>query len=262
MLEKLRARFSRPTPTTVIALVALFVALGGTGYAALKLPKNSVGTKQLKNNAVTGAKVKNGSLSVGDFGGTLPTGATGPKGDTGAKGDKGDTGAKGDPGAKGDKGDKGDAGNNGNNGSQGPTGAAGANGAALVASARCLNAAGCPVPSTGNTLIPLAGDTTWTQATGDAAQVDIHLEWQPASSCTGGTGSQVTIEDNTVPIATFATFPTPNGQNIDKVVHLFPPSGTSHVLTAHVADDCNGGGAAEQGTVGQLRIDVALFVAP
>jgi len=42
-----------------IALLALFVALGGTTYAATALPKNSVGTKQLKKNAVTGPKIKN-----------------------------------------------------------------------------------------------------------------------------------------------------------------------------------------------------------
>jgi hypothetical protein len=44
---------SRPSHTTVIAYVALFVALGGGAYAAT-LPKNSVGPKQLKSNAVTG----------------------------------------------------------------------------------------------------------------------------------------------------------------------------------------------------------------
>src|SRR3954471_14919513 len=98
MFTKLRARLGRPSPATAIALLALFVALGGTGYAALKLPTNSVGTAQLKNNAVTGAKVKNGSLLVGDFGGTLPSGATGPKGDAGANGTNG---AKGDPGTNG-----------------------------------------------------------------------------------------------------------------------------------------------------------------
>jgi hypothetical protein len=32
----------------VIAFIALLVAMGGTGYAAVALPKNSVGTKQLK----------------------------------------------------------------------------------------------------------------------------------------------------------------------------------------------------------------------
>jgi hypothetical protein len=62
-----RLSLSRPSPALIISLVALFIALGGTGYAALKLPRNSVGTKQLKNNAVTGAKVKNGSITGKDL---------------------------------------------------------------------------------------------------------------------------------------------------------------------------------------------------
>jgi hypothetical protein len=41
----------------VVALVALFVALGGGAYAALKLPANSVGAAQLKKKAVTPAKL-------------------------------------------------------------------------------------------------------------------------------------------------------------------------------------------------------------
>ena len=83
-----------------VALLALFIALGGTSYAAVALPKNSVGTKQLKKNAVTSAKVKNGSLKESDFkAGELPQG---PKGDTGAQGPKGDTGAKGEKGDEGD----------------------------------------------------------------------------------------------------------------------------------------------------------------
>lgn len=47
----------RPSPALVIACIALAVSLGGTSYAAIKLPKNSVGTKQLKNGAVTRAKI-------------------------------------------------------------------------------------------------------------------------------------------------------------------------------------------------------------
>lgn len=108
-----------------LGMLALFIALGGTSYAAVKLPAKSVGTKQLKANAVTGAKVKNGSLVAADFGGQLPAGATGaqgpagpagpagPKGDTGAagaKGDQGTQGAQGIQGIQGQKGDKGDAG--------------------------------------------------------------------------------------------------------------------------------------------------------
>jgi hypothetical protein len=46
-----------------VAFIALFIALGGSSYAALALPKNSVGTKQLKNGAVTGSKIKAGAIS-------------------------------------------------------------------------------------------------------------------------------------------------------------------------------------------------------
>jgi len=53
----------RPTPATVIACIALAVALGGTGYAATALPKNSVGAKQLKKNAVINSKIKNGAVT-------------------------------------------------------------------------------------------------------------------------------------------------------------------------------------------------------
>jgi hypothetical protein len=52
-----------PSPAGVLAFVALIVALGGTSYAAFSLPKNSVGTKQLKNGAVTTTKIKNGSVT-------------------------------------------------------------------------------------------------------------------------------------------------------------------------------------------------------
>jgi hypothetical protein len=90
-----------------VALIALFIGLTGTAYAAT-LPTNSVGPRQLKRNAVTAAKIKrnavtvskirrnsvttskvrDGSLLSQDFApGQLPAG---PKGD---KGDKGDAGA-------------------------------------------------------------------------------------------------------------------------------------------------------------------------
>jgi len=49
-----------------MALIALFVALGGVSYAAVKLPANSVGTRQLKANSVIGSKVKNGSITGAD----------------------------------------------------------------------------------------------------------------------------------------------------------------------------------------------------
>jgi len=48
----------------LIALIALFIALGGTSYAAIKLPASSVGTKQLKSHAVTAAKLKAGAVGT------------------------------------------------------------------------------------------------------------------------------------------------------------------------------------------------------
>jgi hypothetical protein len=46
-----------------IGLSALFIALGGTGYAALSIPRNSVGTRQLRNAAVTANKLGKGSVT-------------------------------------------------------------------------------------------------------------------------------------------------------------------------------------------------------
>jgi hypothetical protein len=80
-------RIRTPTPATVIACIALAVALSGTGYAALKIPANSVGTAQLKKNAVTTAKVRNGSLVAADFRrGQIPAGPQGPVGPAGPAG--------------------------------------------------------------------------------------------------------------------------------------------------------------------------------
>jgi hypothetical protein len=51
-----------------VAYIALFFALGGTSMAAVQaLPRGSVGTKQLKRNAVIGSKVKNNSLQGVDI---------------------------------------------------------------------------------------------------------------------------------------------------------------------------------------------------
>ena len=82
-----RLRRSRPTPSMIVACVALLVALGGTSYAATALPRNSVGTAQLRNSAVTSSKVKNLSLVRQDFKpGQLPAGPQGPTGPAGPAG--------------------------------------------------------------------------------------------------------------------------------------------------------------------------------
>lgn len=90
MLKQLGRRLSY---ANVMATIAVFVALGGSSYAAVSLGRNAVKNRNIAPNAVTSGKVKNGSLLSKDFkAGQLP------------KGDKGDTGAKGNTGAKGDTG--------------------------------------------------------------------------------------------------------------------------------------------------------------
>lgn len=77
-------------PSMIVAIIALVVALGGVGYTAVKLPKNSVGRAQLRpaavteaklaRGAVTGAKVKDRSLTGADIDAAafpkVPTAAT------------------------------------------------------------------------------------------------------------------------------------------------------------------------------------------
>jgi hypothetical protein len=88
-----RSRF-RPSPALVVSIIALVVALGGTGYAASTLPKNSVSSGQIKRGAVhnsdlargavTSSTVRDGSLLSKDFKpGQLPAGPAGPQGPTG-----------------------------------------------------------------------------------------------------------------------------------------------------------------------------------
>lgn len=100
------------TYANVIATLALFVALGGASYAATQLPANSVGTKQIKKEAVTPAKLSSAAKAalVGATGPGGPTGPVGPAGPAGATGATGLQGDRGEPGERGPKGDPGPAG--------------------------------------------------------------------------------------------------------------------------------------------------------
>lgn len=123
---------------TIIAVTALVVAVFGAtplGHAAgrLVLPKASVGAGQLKANAVSGAKVKDGSLTAADFkSGGLPAGPQGPKGERGDKGDPGAPGPQGPSGPQGEQGIPGPPGPQGEKGDKGEKGDAGAPGTGSV----------------------------------------------------------------------------------------------------------------------------------
>jgi hypothetical protein len=90
----LRSLVSRLTYANVVATLALFLALGGVSYAATQLPKNSVGSKQIKSGAITKGKIDKATLKA-------LAGKAGPRGASGAPGAAGAPGAKGDVGAAG-----------------------------------------------------------------------------------------------------------------------------------------------------------------
>ncbi|HET6507397.1 MAG TPA: hypothetical protein VFG42_11470 [Baekduia sp.] len=86
MLHRLLNRLSY---ANVVATIALFVALGGTSYAALKLPKNSVGSAQIKTGAVHTGEIADRTIRLGD----ISLSARGSlRGQTGAQGAQGKPG--------------------------------------------------------------------------------------------------------------------------------------------------------------------------
>lgn len=98
-MRRLRANL---TYANVISTLCLFLLLGGgAAFAASQaLPEASVGTKQLKDGAVTRQKLSKVARAgmVGPAGARGPQGAPGPAGPQGAPGAKGEAGA---PGARG-----------------------------------------------------------------------------------------------------------------------------------------------------------------
>ena len=98
MVRNLRRKL---TYGNVVATLALFVALGGTSYAALTITgknvrNNSLTGADIRNNTVRSADVKDRSLLARDFAARqLPSGAPGPAGATGARGPAGRPGTTG-----------------------------------------------------------------------------------------------------------------------------------------------------------------------
>lgn len=94
MIDRCKANLSY---ANVMATFAVFVALGGSSYAAITLPRNSVGDKQIRTAAVRSSEVRDRSLGVRDL--SLDArkslrGLGGPAGPAGAQGPAGQNAAK------------------------------------------------------------------------------------------------------------------------------------------------------------------------
>jgi hypothetical protein len=225
--------------SNVIAYVALFAALGGTSYAAVRLAPGSVTTRALANGAVTGAKlaphsvsennVVRNSLTASDFKPGVLRGVVGLRGPAGPKGSPG---TKGDPGQDG-------------------------NGSVVL---RSRGTDRVVAPHGASTDVPLTG-TSWTQGANDLDLVTGSMQIETPGSCTGSFGNALVISVDGVP-TTFAlapTFPANSTLTVPVVVSDLTEPGASrpHTITAKLANTCTKSG--EDYTVSNAKIDVLSF---
>jgi hypothetical protein len=227
----------------VVGYLALFLALGGTSYAAVRLAPGSVTSRALARGAVTHTKLSatrvdarniiSGTLTRGDFApGTLADLTNGSKGAAGGKGGRGATGPA------------------------GPAGAAGADGSAsIVARARGMGPITAPHGAT--TSVPINGDT-WTQDTGDIALVTGSATIKTPAACTGSFGNALVIQVDGAP-ATFAAAPTAPASTtmtmpIAVMAVMEPTGSTSHRITASLGNSCTKAG--EDFEVSDLKLDI------
>jgi Collagen triple helix repeat (20 copies) len=167
----------RPSPAMVVAFIALLLALGSGAYAQLRIPRNSVGTAQLRANAVTSPKVKPGSLLSSDFrAGQLPRGPQGPAGPAGPAGAAGARGATGERGAT---------------GATGATGPAGATNVTVVqgAVASGISVVGCPAANqraTGGGGTVAGGQVAYLFDSGPTVTTGTPTAWQVQGALVAG----------------------------------------------------------------------------
>jgi hypothetical protein len=241
--------------SNAVAYVALFVALGGSSYAAVRLAPNSVTSRAIAKGAVTNAKlaksavtsnsVKNGSLASSDFkpGAVLK----GLKGDTGNSGNQGGPGLSGIPGLRGETGAA---------GAQGPAGHDGSASIGLAA----RTGGSTTAPKGAQTSIPLNG-ASWTQSAGELDLVTGSVTMTIPSGCTGSFGNSVVISVDGSPL-TFAVAPmAPASSTVTvplNVGTLTEPSGDAqHTMTASFANTCTGSG--QDYSVTNAKLDVVKF---
>lgn len=103
-------RVRKPTPSLVVAVGALVVALGGTSYAVTQVGSpeirdGSVRSVDVRNDTLRSGDIKNGTLRRSDFAaGVLEQGDRGPRGATGPRGTAGPQGEQGPQGPQGEQG--------------------------------------------------------------------------------------------------------------------------------------------------------------
>lgn len=241
----------RPTPASIIAAVALFVALGGTAVAAGRYIITS--TSQIKPSVLKELRGHDG--------------ATGPTGATGQAGAAGQAGAQGVPGSAGTSGEKGATGTEGPPGKQGEQGPPGASGTTIVARARSVGAVSSATETM--TADPLAGGT-WTQAASELDQLVLQLKVTvpPEAECTHKVGGGFAYPQGHATIQVngkqqteidLATSQSEQTETIEGSSWLFEPGKEmGQTVTAEMTDECGAGGGNSGGhfKIDSISIDV------
>jgi hypothetical protein len=244
-------KFSVHVKHNLVGYVALFAAMGGTSYAAVRLTPGSVTARalgsgavthaKLSSNSVSGKNVINGTLTAADFAKGLLSGTSGVNGSTGVNGTNGSSGTRGAPGPA------------------GPAGAAGADGnSAIIARGRGTGTVSAPHGA--STDVGISG-ATWTQGANDVNLVTGSVTISTPASCTGSFGNSLVIKVDGTP-STFAVGPTvPASSSFTvpiAVMAVMEPGNTAgHTITAAFANSCTKGG--EDYSVSNLKIDVVKF---
>jgi hypothetical protein len=242
------SRIVRHLRGNIVGYVALFAALGGTSYAAVRIAPGSVTTKALANGAVTNAKlakhsigpldIKSHSLTAADFVSSL----------LGGPGKDGTNGGNGSDGA---------------GGLQGPTGAqgpAGANGSASIPMFATQSGGAVTAPHGSTTNVPLTG-ASWAQAGDELDLIAGSMTVEIPATCTGSFGNSLVVDVDGTP-NTFGlapTIPASGTETVPFVVsELTQPGGnTNHTVTTQLVNTCTKSG--EDYTVSNTKVDVVAF---
>ena len=226
---------------SAVAYVALFVALGGTSYAAVRLTPGSVTTKALAKGAVTNSKLAHNSVGTNNLrqhslvAADFKPGALAIKGSGGSNGSAGATGPA------------------------GPAGPAGKDGSASVVMT-AHGTGNVTAPHGASTSVPLTGNT-WTQGANDLNLVTGSMDVGVPASCTGSFGNALVVSVDGVP-NTFGVAPSsPASSTVPvpfQVSELMEPGASKqHTLTAAVTNSCTKSG--EDFTISNVKIDVVNF---
>jgi hypothetical protein len=252
-------------------LVALFVALGGTSYAAIVLaPKNSVNSASVVNGSLQ--KVDLSEKAVAALKGSRGApGAQGPRGPRGTGGPAGSQGPKGDAGGTGVQGPKGDIGAT---GPQGPKGDKGDAGSGISVATRVRNVGTVTTGDASNQAsVPLTGGS-WTQGAADTDLLygEVTVRWPETCAQAGGStsspGATIAVywDQGSVFVPAILVTPqwTPDmhgqsrtlGVNFlnNSAVRLAPGVDTLRALRAYAYDTCAAQG--QDFTLESLKIDV------